>query len=94
MKNKISLIATIIFFIMGGLKAQSKTDSNDINFPYKNMPEVFPGTKLLTYHGDISSKMLDGAHKFIEQKILESVSSRSKFLNRNLFERQFCRAKL
>jgi dienelactone hydrolase len=88
MKNKISLIATIIFFIMGGLKAQSKTDSNDINFPYKNMPEVFPGTKLLTYHGDISSKMLDGAHKFIEQKILESVSSRSKFLNRNFTSQQ------
>jgi dienelactone hydrolase len=88
MKNKISLISIIIFFTVSGLKAQSKADSTDINFPYKNMPEVFPGTKLLTYQGDVSAKMLDGAHKFIEQKIQESVSNRSKFWNRNFTSRQ------
>ena len=36
------------------------------------MPEVLPGTKRLPGNGDLSAKMLDGAHKFIEEKIKES----------------------
>ena len=88
MKDKISLIGIIIFFVIGRVQAQSKAESVDINFPYKNMPEVFPGTKLLTYKGDISAQMLDGAHKFIEQKIDESINNRSKLWNRNFNSRQ------
>lgn len=37
-------------------------------YPYSNMPDVFPGTKKLTWQGDLSVKMLDGAHQFIEKK--------------------------
>lgn len=43
-----------------------------------------PGTKLLTWKGDLSVKMLDSAHKFIEEKINESVSDRLKLWNRDL----------
>src|SRR6476620_10679481 len=88
MKGKISLIGIIIFFVIGRVEAQSKADSVDINFPYKNMPEVFPGTKLLAYKGDLSVQMLDGAHKFIEQKIDESINNRSKLWDRNFNSRQ------
>jgi hypothetical protein len=48
------------------------------------MPAVLPGTVPLTWQGDLSVKMLDGAHKFIEEKIEESVSSRSKLWSRDL----------
>ena len=83
MKGKLLLIGIIIFFVIGRVEAQSAADSVDANFPYKSMPEIFPGTKLLTYKRDISAQMLDGAHKFIEQKIDESINNRSKLWNRN-----------
>src|ERR1044072_4039138 len=88
MKGKISLIGILIFFVIGGVEAQSTADSTDINFPYKKMPDVFPGTKLLSYKGDISAQMLDGAHKFIEQKIDESINNRSKLWNRDFTSQQ------
>ena len=66
MKSKISFIGILIFFLIGKVIAHSPSNNVDVNFPYKNMPEVFPGTKLLTYKGDISAQMLDGAHKFID----------------------------
>src|SRR5258706_14378596 len=88
MKSKISFIGILIFFAIGSGEAQSSSKSADVNFPYKNMPEVFPGTKPLTYEGDLSAKMLDGAHKFIEQKIDESINNRLKFWNRNFTSQQ------
>ena len=74
MKGKISLICIIIFCAIGSVEAQSPANNADVNFPYKNMPEILPGTKPLTWDGDLSAKMLDGAHKFIEEKINESIS--------------------
>ena len=59
-----------------------------MNFPFKNMPDVLPGTKPLTWNGDLSVKMLDGAHKFIEEKIKESVDNRLKLWNRNFSSRE------
>jgi len=47
------------------------------------MPEVLPETKSLTWTDDLSIKMLDGAHQFIEEKIKESVDNRLKLWNRN-----------
>ncbi len=44
---------------------------------------MLPGTKQLTKGGDLTPKMLDGAHKFIEEKIKGSVSQRIKFWNRD-----------
>ena len=60
----------------------------DVNFPYKNMPEVLAGTKPLTWDGDLSDKMLDGAHKFIEEKINESIVNRLKLWNRDFSSRE------
>lgn len=53
-------------------------------FPYSSMPDVFPGTKQLTWQGDLSVKMLDGAHKLIENKIAAAVEQRSNFWKRDL----------
>lgn len=57
---------------------------NDADFPYNKMPDIFRGTKQLTLEGDLSVRMLDGAHKFIERKIDESVSNREKLWKRDL----------
>ena len=93
MKNKFALIYLGIIAIVGSLVLVSfSTDSDYVNscndiqelIPYNNMPEIMPGTKLLTMEGDLSVLMMDGAHRFIEAKIDESIISRSKYWNRNL----------
>ena len=71
MKIRISLISLAIFCLIGRTEA------------FQEITEALPGTKLLTWNGDLSIKMLDGAHKFIEKKIEESIFNRSKFWNRN-----------
>ena len=71
------------------LKAfQNPAGQGNVNYPFKNMPDVLPGTKPLTWNGDLSVKMLDGAHKFIEEKIKESVDNRLKLWNRNFNTRE------
>src|SRR5690242_19484547 len=52
--------------------------------PYANMPDIFPGTKKLTWEGDLSVKMLDGAHQFIEKKIDNSINQRARYWKRDL----------
>jgi len=79
MKNKFSLAGVVMLCVITGVKAQV----SDPNFPYKNMPQVMPSTKELLPDGDRSQKMLDGAHKFIEEKINESIVSRPKFWSRD-----------
>jgi dienelactone hydrolase len=50
---------------------------------FSAMPEFLPGTQLLTWDGDMSAKMMEGAHKFIEEKINRAASIRSKYWNRD-----------
>jgi len=83
-KVKTSITWIVAVCIVINVEAQNNANGDVINFPYQNMPEVLPGTKPLTWQGDLSVKMLDGAHKFIEQKIEESVASRSKLWSRDL----------
>jgi dienelactone hydrolase len=52
------------------------------------MPDVFPGTKKLTWEGDLSVKMLDGAHQFVEKKIDNSITQRSKFWKRDFSSKE------
>ncbi|MBL7699777.1 MAG: dienelactone hydrolase family protein [Chitinophagaceae bacterium] len=53
-------------------------------FLYSKMPDVFPGSRQLTLEGDLSVIMLDGAHKFIERKIDESINARQQLWKRDL----------
>lgn len=51
-------------------------------------PTALPGTQPLTWQGDLSERMMDGAHRFVERKIAESVDGRSKFWHRNFSSRE------
>src|SRR5436309_3276542 len=82
MKAKVSIVFIILFFSIS-VSAQTSTNSADTNFPYKNLQEVLPGTKVLTWDGNLAAKMLDGAHQFIDEKINESITSRTRFWNRD-----------
>jgi len=42
-----------------------------------------PGTAALTWEGDLSVKMMDGAHQFVERKIRESLASRQTHWQRD-----------
>jgi len=85
MKNKISLICVIMFSLICKAQVlQLPAHNKDSIFTYNKMPEVFPGTRLLAAESDLSVKMLDGAHKFIEEKINESITTRLKLWNRDL----------
>jgi dienelactone hydrolase len=83
MKYKIVLICIFIFCAISSTEAQSPANAADLNFPYKSMPEVLQGTKPFILEGDLSAKMLGGAHKFLDEKIDESIVNRSKLWNRN-----------
>ena len=50
-------------------------------------PEL-PGTRQLTEDGDLSRQMLDGAHRFAERKIDESIKARAKHWNRDSSSRE------
>ena len=85
MKSKISLIRSIVFSLILKVEAfQLPVNNKNSIFTYEKMPEVLPGTKLLGAENDLSVKMLDGAHKFIEEKINESVANRLKLWHRDL----------
>ena len=84
MENKIFLVAFLTLCFTVNSEAFQISPNRDDNFPYKKMDEVLPGTKPLTWEGDLSVRMLDGAHKFIESKIDESVANRLKLWNRDL----------
>lgn len=83
--NRILIPAILLLlscFISNGL-AQVSGNRPITNLPYATMPMVMPGTKQLTWEGDLSARMLDGAHKLIEAKIDASASSRTKLWSRD-----------
>ena len=45
--------------------------------------QTLPGTQPLTWEGDLSQRMMDGAHRFVERKIAESIQTRSKYWTRD-----------
>src|SRR6267143_3027073 len=89
MKYRVILSFIAIVFSIG--EAESATfpapgDTSIISF--SKMPQVLPETKPLTWEGDMAAKMMDGAHKFIEEKIDESLINRFKLWNRNFSSRE------
>ena len=49
---------------------------------------VLPGTQPLDWDGDLSVRMMDGAHTFVERKIGESVAGRAKYWTRDFSSRE------
>lgn len=74
-----------LLFVLSCIVSRAQDDSS--RYPYRNMPDVYPGTKQLTLQGDLSVLMLDGAHKFIERKIQNSVQQRAALWRRDLSSR-------
>ena len=49
---------------------------------------VLPGTQPLTWNDDLSERMMDGAHRYVQRKIAESVRERQNFWHRDLSSRE------
>ena len=58
------------------------------NYPYQQLPEVFPGTKPLSPEQDRSIRILDGAHLFIEEKIQSAQSKRAGYWKRDFTSKE------
>lgn len=86
MKVIITFLGLAVFLVFGEPGA-NPFPQEKVNFQYNNMPEVLPGTNKLTWEGEIDKKVMDGAHKFIEERISESISTREKFWDRNFSSR-------
>jgi len=43
-----------------------------------------PGTQILDWEGDLSERMMDGAHRFVERKIGESIAQRKNYWARDV----------
>ena len=93
MAYKIAIISIVMFCITGragAFQIQKATTGVEATLPYKDMPEVMPGTKALPgglSPSEVSANMLEGAHRFIETKIRESIDKRSKFWKRDFSSR-------
>jgi dienelactone hydrolase len=48
---------------------------------------TLPGTQALTWEGDLSERMMDGAHRFVERKIEQSIQNRPQYWHRELGSR-------
>ncbi len=89
MKNKVLLICIVVFCLIHKVEAfQISGNAGPLQFTYEKMPEVLPGTKPLLREGDLSAKMLEGAHKFIEGKIKGSIGNRLKLWSRDLTSKE------
>lgn len=53
------------------------------NPPCAAADETLPGTQPLTWEGDLSVRMMDGAHAFVERKIAESLTTRPAYWRRD-----------
>jgi dienelactone hydrolase len=49
---------------------------------------TLPDTQPLTWDGDLSERMMDGAHRFVERKIAESSGARERYWSRDFSSRQ------
>ncbi len=80
-------ITCVLFLVAccGNVKAKAIQNpvKDSVVFDFNNLPDVMPGTKGLSFKGDMPSLLMQGAHKFIERKIAGSVSERTKFWHRN-----------
>jgi dienelactone hydrolase len=59
-------------------------DVKPLEFPPEHPFLGLPATAPLTWSGDLSVKMMDGAHRYAERKIRESVEARQKHWARDL----------
>src|SRR4051812_38508400 len=50
--------------------------------------QTLPGTEPLSWQGDLSERMMDGAHRFVERKLDESLESRQRYWKRDFSSRQ------
>lgn len=48
---------------------------------------TLPGAQALTWEGDLSERMMDGAHRFVERKIERSIQNRAQYWKRDLASR-------
>src|SRR5215472_17235354 len=62
----------------------SPIDVKPLEFPSDNPLPGLPGNAPLTWTGDLSVRMMDGAHRYAERKISESVEVRQKHWKRDL----------
>ena len=79
-----------LFIVIVGLLASAGAfaQRDSTMYPYNKMPDVFPGSQPLTWDGDLSVRMLDGAHRFIENQIASAAAERNKYWKRNFTSQQ------
>src|SRR6185503_9126893 len=51
-------------------------------------PAGLPGAGTLTWNDDLSVRMMDGAHRFVERKIAQSIETRQRHWQRDLSSRE------
>ena len=81
--NKILIGIILVLCILAGAEGYPLQKPSAISYPYQQLPQVMAGTKLLVSEGDLSIKILDGAHRFIDEKIKQSGEHRSKLWTRD-----------
>jgi dienelactone hydrolase len=64
-----------------------RTAAAAIAAPTHAQADVLPGTQPLDWDGDLSVRMMDGAHRFVDRKIAQSVPGRAKYWKRDASSR-------
>jgi len=72
------------YLLIGSAAAAFQKDETDtVSYKFTAMPPVMPGTNPLTWEGDVSARMLDEAHLFIDKKLDEAESQRAQYWKRD-----------
>src|SRR5204863_301716 len=69
-------------------KTVSVEQIKELEFASDHPLEGLPGTSPLTWTGDLSIRMMDGAHRYAERKISESIQARQNHWSRDFSAQQ------
>jgi len=58
-----------------------------LNAAPEERPDRLAGTQPLTWNGDLAERLMDGAHRFVEQQIARSTATRAKYWKRDVSSR-------
>jgi len=83
MTRNIGFVCILLVCLAAVPEQNSTTGRESVRRTGIDTTSFLPGTRLLTWNGDLSERMMDGAHKLIEHEIAGSLAKRSRFWHRD-----------
>ena len=87
MRKAARILPIAVLYLVSGVTGFQSPGRDSVIFRYQDLPEVMPGTRPLDWTGDPSARIMDGAHRFIEEQIRASGPERGRLWSRDFSSR-------